>query len=157
MLDRAAILKLIPHQGAMCLLDNVRHWDDRGIACDASSHSLPDNPLRRDGTLPALAAIEYGLQAAALHGALLAGTAEPARLLAALRDVRLRVPRIDTGETLRVQAVRQQRDGDALIYGFRIGAGDALLIEGYAFIAARRRAGTLAADTPPRVADRDGG
>jgi len=26
-LDRAAILALVPHQGAMCLWDEVREWD----------------------------------------------------------------------------------------------------------------------------------
>ncbi|HUN39907.1 MAG TPA: hypothetical protein VMU81_06430 [Acetobacteraceae bacterium] len=70
MLTREQILGLIPHQGTMCLLDRVLGWSAAEISCIAISHLAPDNPLRRDGQLGAICGIEYGLQAAALHGAL---------------------------------------------------------------------------------------
>ena len=73
MLTRQQILALIPHQGMMCLLDRVAAWSAADITCGASSHLSPDNPLRRDGRLGAICGIEYGLQAAALHGASCAG------------------------------------------------------------------------------------
>ena len=67
------IATLIPHTGAMVLLDRVEAWDTDGILCRARSHLDDDNPLRRDGRLAACCGLEYALQAAALHGALIAG------------------------------------------------------------------------------------
>jgi predicted hotdog family 3-hydroxylacyl-ACP dehydratase len=95
MLSRARILELIPHQGTMCLLDEVTAWSDATITCRTRSHLSPDNPLRRNGSLHVLCGIEYGLQAAALHGALLAGRAQSAGYLAALRSVEFLAERLD--------------------------------------------------------------
>ena len=80
MLARSGIAALIPQQGAMCLLDGVLSWDAAGIACRAVSHLDPANPLRQHGRLGAICGIEYGLQAAALHGALSAGAPQAAGL-----------------------------------------------------------------------------
>ena len=91
-LDRDAIARLVPHAGAMCLLDRALSWDAEGIACEADRHRDPANPLRRDGRLPAICGVEYALQAMALHGALLApggAAAQPAGYLSSLRDVSL--------------------------------------------------------------------
>ena len=54
MLSREAIAALVPHQGAMCLLDRALEWDAARIICEAESHAAPGNPLRRDGMLPAI-------------------------------------------------------------------------------------------------------
>lgn len=70
---------LIPHQGSMCLLDSVAHWDDVRIHARSGSHARDDNPLRRDGRLRALHLCEYGAQAMAVHGGLLAQAAAPRR------------------------------------------------------------------------------
>lgn len=91
LLDKAQIQTLIPHAGAMCLLETVTAWDEQSIACATQTHRDPTNPLRRRGRLAALHAFEYGAQAAAIHGALRARTAgqtAPAGYLAALRDAR---------------------------------------------------------------------
>ena len=74
-LSRDEIAALIPHQGAMCLLSAVERYDERTIVCRATSHASESNPLRLGGRLPALAGIEYGAQALALHCALLNGDA----------------------------------------------------------------------------------
>jgi predicted hotdog family 3-hydroxylacyl-ACP dehydratase len=92
MLGREAILRLIPHQGTMCLLDAVCDWDAQRIHCESRSHQRADNPLRRAGRLHAVHLCEYGAQAMALHGGLLAqDSGEVARpgLLVSLRAVRL--------------------------------------------------------------------
>jgi len=96
-LTRADIARLVPHQGAMCLLDGVAAWDREGIRAIALSHRDPANPLRRDGTLPAVCGLEYALQAMALHAALLAGGRAPQRagFLASLRGVDLGAERLD--------------------------------------------------------------
>jgi predicted hotdog family 3-hydroxylacyl-ACP dehydratase len=96
--DRAAILGLVPHGGAMCLWDEVVEWDDARIVLRARGHRDPAHPLRSHGLLRAIHLCEYGAQAMAVHGGLLArargGVAAPV-MLVALRGVDLRVARID--------------------------------------------------------------
>src|SRR6059058_4587817 len=90
-IDKAEIRRLIPHAGTMCLLDSVLGWDDESIVCTTNTHRDEANPLRRDGRLSALHALEYGAQAAAIHGGLrarAAGTTAPPCYLAA-RETRI--------------------------------------------------------------------
>src|SRR5213596_1762468 len=97
-IDQAEIRTLIPHAGTMCLLDGVVDWDDESIVCTTNTHRDEANPLRRDGRLSALHALEYGAQAAAIHGGLrarAAGATAPPCYLAALRDAHLHVARLD--------------------------------------------------------------
>ncbi|MDQ2804658.1 MAG: hypothetical protein M3Y41_18985 [Pseudomonadota bacterium] len=126
MLDRQRILALIPHQGAMCLLDEAVEWDSARILCLARSHLAPDNPLRCGGRLGALAGVEYGLQAAALHGALLAGQPQPVGYLAGLREVEFLARYLDAPVlgVLRVEATLALRQVAGLIYRFGIAAED---------------------------------
>ena len=49
MIDRAGILSLVPHAGAMCLWDEVVAWDAACIALRAGNHRDPSHPLRSDG------------------------------------------------------------------------------------------------------------
>lgn len=91
LVDKRQIQTLIPHAGAMCLLERVTAWDEDSIVCVTQTHRDPANPLRRQGRLAMLHACEYGAQAAAIHGGLrarAAGQSAPAGYLAALRDVR---------------------------------------------------------------------
>lgn len=124
MIGRDRILALIPHQGAMCLLDRAVAWSATHILCEARSHLDPLNPLRRNGRLGTLCGLEYGLQAAALHGALAAGeTPQPPGYLVALRDVALHAPCLDDPAmaVLRAEATLEHRDPAALLYVVRIG------------------------------------
>jgi predicted hotdog family 3-hydroxylacyl-ACP dehydratase len=137
MLSRARILELIPHQGTMCLLDEVAGWSDSAITCRTQSHLSPDNPLRRRGRLDGVCGIEYGLQAAALHGALVTGGKQPAGYLAALRSVEIHAERLDVPSlgALEVTAALELRNAGGLIYGFRIRSADgAALLSGRATI-----------------------
>ena len=141
MLTRPEIAALVPHAGAMCLLDQVLSWDAENILCSARSHLDPHNPLRRAGRLAAVCGLEYGLQAAALHGALRDGRPQPAGYVAALRDVVLHVSRLDDpahGE-LRVVAALEQAETAGLLYAVRVDAEHgALLVTGRAVIALPR-------------------
>jgi predicted hotdog family 3-hydroxylacyl-ACP dehydratase len=134
MLDRAAIRALIPHQGAMCLLDDVRDWSATRIAATGRSHLDPANPLRRDGRLAAVCGCEYAFQAAALHGALAAGgIPQPAGWLARLQIGRLGATRLDDPArgTLLVEAMLELAEPGGLIYGFRLtDEQGAVLLEG---------------------------
>jgi predicted hotdog family 3-hydroxylacyl-ACP dehydratase len=140
-LARPEIAALVPHAGAMCLLDRVLSWDAESILCAARSHLDPANPLRRGGRLAALCGLEYALQAAALHGALRDGWPQPAGCVASLRDVVLHVARLDDpahGE-LRVAAALEQGDSGGLLYALRVDAEQgAPLVLGRAVIALPR-------------------
>ena len=133
-IDKAEIRTLIPHAGTMCLLDNVLVWDDESIVCITNTHRDEANPLRRDGRLSALHALEDGAQAAAIHGGLrarVAGATAPACYLAALRDAHLHVARLDDlASRLDVRAQRLFGDAGNTIYKYTISAGPNPVAEG---------------------------
>jgi predicted hotdog family 3-hydroxylacyl-ACP dehydratase len=141
-LDRGAIARLVPHGGAMCLLDRALAWDAESVACEADRHRDPANPLRRDGCLPAVCGVEYALQAMALHGALLAGgAAQPAGYLSSLRDVSLGgAERLDTvAGPLGVRARALAAEAGGFIYRFEVEGGGRTLLTGQAAIILPRR------------------
>lgn len=125
-LDTAALRRLIPHAGSMCLLDSVREWDDDTIHCRSGSHRRVDHPLRAQGRLAALHLIEYGAQAMAVHGGLLAqaqGEAARAGLLVSVRDVVLEVEWLDDiADDLEVIATRRVAGSGGWLYAFDIRA-----------------------------------
>ena len=133
-IDKAEIRTLIPHSGLMCLLDRVIQWDDRSIACTSNTHRDVANPLRREERLSAVHAFEYGAQAAAVHGGLRAremGATAPPGYLAALRDARLYVKRLDDIESaLEIFASRLFGDRANTVYECRVSAGDTPIAQG---------------------------
>jgi predicted hotdog family 3-hydroxylacyl-ACP dehydratase len=134
----ADMAALLPHAGAMVLLDRVDDWSPRQILCTATSHRAPANPLRHADELPAMAGIEYAAQAIAAHGALAEQHAvgrAPMGLLAAVRDVRLHVRRLDGDyPVLRVSAAKMLGDRQRAIYEFAIEGGDIRLLDGRATV-----------------------
>ena len=66
-LARDELAGFLPHQGPMLLLEQVESWDDAVILCSAVSHNDAGNPLRVNGRLSTVHAMEYGAQAAAVH------------------------------------------------------------------------------------------
>jgi predicted hotdog family 3-hydroxylacyl-ACP dehydratase len=135
------IRTLIPHSDLMCLLDEVTQWNDQSIVCVTNTHRDPANPLRRDGHLSALHVFEYGAQAAAVHGGLRArsgGTTAAPGYLAALRDGRLHVTRLDCIHLpLRVYATRLFGDRANTVYECLISAATVLVAEGRIIIMER--------------------
>lgn len=98
LVTRDEILALIPHAGAMCLHDGVEGYTDTSITCVSSGHRAAQHPLRRAGRLSALHLAEYGAQAMAIHGGLMArakGAAAAPGFLASVRDLRLQVRQLD--------------------------------------------------------------
>ena len=139
MLDRDGIAALIPHRGTMCLLDAVLSSDRGGIVCRAVSHRAADNPLRDGGVLAAVCGIEYAAQAMAVHGALMDSTAGAAQgrrgMLAAARDVRLNVERLDdVADDLIVTARPLIVEDGRLLYEFALHAGGRELVRGRAAV-----------------------
>jgi len=134
-LGRDAIAQLIPHGGAMCLLQEVLNADDETITCRAISHRDPEHPLREEGILPALAGIEYAAQAMAVHGALRKNSAARSGVLAAVRDVVLYVERLDDiPDDLMLNARRLLNDRTRLLYEFEVRAGARPLLRGRAVV-----------------------
>lgn len=126
---------LIPHRGAMSLLGEVLRFDDEGIACRATSHRDPSNPLREGGILPAICGIEYAAQAMAAHGALSARGGSRPGVLAAVRDVVLAAERLDDlACDLVLEARRLAGDAHHLLYEFTVRAADKELLRGRAAV-----------------------
>ncbi len=140
-LNRDDIVRRIPHQGSMCLLDTVLAWDDKLIRCQTSSHLDPKHPLRAHGRLGAACGVEYAAQAMALHGALAtekpAGGSAPPRAgyLAGIRGVTLHVERLDTiAGPLTVNAEQITADANTVLYSFTVHAGAQILLGGRAVV-----------------------
>jgi predicted hotdog family 3-hydroxylacyl-ACP dehydratase len=151
LLNRAWIEARIPHQGRMCLLDEVLDWDAQHIRCRTATHRAPDNPLRSHDRLSIACGIEYAAQAMALHGALAGGavtsgaatggavddTANGAvvGLLASVRDVRLFVMRLDDIESdLICEVTHLAGDSLTALYEFALRDRDRSLLSGRASV-----------------------
>lgn len=138
MLDKSHWAHLIPHRGAMCLIDAVVDHDDERLHARTASHRRADNPLRTDGRLRALHLCEYGAQAMAVHGALLAqaagGRALPG-VLVSLRAVELNAERVDDlpGD-LDVYAERLLAGESSWQYAFRVEYTGVVLAQGRAAV-----------------------
>jgi predicted hotdog family 3-hydroxylacyl-ACP dehydratase len=136
-LNRAWIAARIPHQGRMCLLDEVIEWDDEHLRCRATSHRALDNPLRAHGRLGIACGIEYAGQAMALHGAAvhLGGGASQMGFLAGVRDLRPFVLRLDDIESdLVCEVTHLMGDERTAQYEFVLSALQKTLLSGRATV-----------------------
>jgi predicted hotdog family 3-hydroxylacyl-ACP dehydratase len=127
------IAALIPHQGSMCLLHEVISWDDHHIRCSAISHRDPQHPLRSAQGLLAVSGIEYGAQAIAVHGGLLAENphAPRAGYLANAKDVSWSIAQLDTiSDDLIVDAKKLISESGRSIYEFTLSAQEKILVQG---------------------------
>jgi predicted hotdog family 3-hydroxylacyl-ACP dehydratase len=142
MLNRAWIEGHIPHQGRMCLLDEVIEWGARHIRCRSVSHRALDNPLRSQNSLGIACGIEYAAQAMALHGALAGGAdgttssaAPELGFLASVRDVHLLAPRLDNIESdLICTASLIAGDRSMALYEFALREDRGILLTGRASV-----------------------
>lgn len=136
-LSKAQIADMIPHQGRMCLLDEVTQWDAATIRCIGRSHRDAENPLRTGAELPALCGIEYAAQAMAVHGRLSATVTEKPRAgyLASVSEVLCSTRRLDdlTGDLV-IEAERLAGDEARALYSFRIVSNDDELLTGKAAV-----------------------
>ncbi|HEX5093803.1 MAG TPA: hydroxymyristoyl-ACP dehydratase, partial [Burkholderiales bacterium] len=88
------------------------------------------------GKLPAACGIEYGAQAMAVHGALLApGAPLGPGVLASVRGVELLAARLDDAPgPLRVSAERLSGEDDHILYAFSVAAEGGELLRGRAAV-----------------------
>lgn len=134
---------LLPHSGAMCLLEQVVSWDQQTIECRSGSHRAGDNPLRSGNCLPVEAGIEYAAQAMAIHGSL-SGRQQAADqpgtprigYLAVLSQVEWVVPRLDDiNEDLVIRAECLAASAQGSQYQFSLSAAGNTLLSGQALVA----------------------
>lgn len=130
--DLASLYARLPHAGAMCLIDEVLDWDATGIRCRTVSHRADDHPLRGCDGLACVHGVEYGAQAAALHGVLSDAIDDgPGLLLGAVRDLDLFTARLDNiTDQLTLTAQLQLRSGVNAIYTIAVTAGDRPCLRG---------------------------
>jgi predicted hotdog family 3-hydroxylacyl-ACP dehydratase len=141
-LDRQWIANHIPHQGTMCLLDEVLTWNASRVQCRISSHRDRSNPLRAHDRLAAVCGIEYAAQAMAVHGALIASriTASPKSeaivgYLASVRNVVLFANRLDDVQADLVATVEWVTGDDrTVLYDFSVSGNERILLAGRATI-----------------------
>lgn len=141
-LEKEELCSLIPHTGRMCLLEKVLDWSATGIVCSATSHTDPANPLRNGDRLACVHLLEYGAQAMAVHGGLLARTSRttvPPGYLAALRNVALHRNYIqDAGSPLIIQARMIASLTASFMYHFTVTAVDVPLASARATVSVRK-------------------
>jgi predicted hotdog family 3-hydroxylacyl-ACP dehydratase len=133
---RAQIERLVPHAGAMCLLNAVTSWDSSRIVC-SSAGPVTEHPLAREGRVPAIAACEYAAQAVAVHGALLDGVQEARDgMLAKLADVELRMPFFPSGAgEVTVRAELLGRLAAGCLYAFDVASTGRAIASGRLIVA----------------------
>lgn len=121
MLTRAQIESRIPHAGSMCLLERVVQCDENRIVCVAAAPTA-NHPFARAQGVPAVAAVEYAAQAAALHGAALDGNRGPRHgMLAKLSEVELTVGWLHEGSgPLTVEAELLVHGEAGCMYSFMV-------------------------------------
>ncbi len=137
MIGPAEIAALIPHDGAMCLLDEVVSWDASHILCRSSSHRRAGNPLLRDGRIEAICGVEYAAQAMAVHGALcgIKKTAPTSGYLASLREITCDVERLDLlSDDLEIEAEQLFAESGRVIYRFVLSCAGRKLLSGRAAV-----------------------
>lgn len=138
MLERGGWQHLIPHAGAMCLLDGVVVWDETTLHATSAGHARADHPLRGAHGLHAVHLIEYGAQATAVHGALLArargaGAVRPG-MLVSVRDVQLACEYVPKHGRLDVHASCLLAGESGAQYAFRVELEGMLLASGRAAV-----------------------
>lgn len=133
---REDIAALIPHQGGMCLWEDIVEWDDARVVLATSSHRSLDNPLRANGKLRSVHLCEYGAQAMAVHGALKAAPERaPPGMLVSLRSVTFARDYVDDlTDALRVEAVCLQAGDSSQQYSFKITHAGEVIAEGRAAV-----------------------
>jgi len=135
-----AIETLLPHAGRMRLIDRIVSYDEQTIVCESGSHRASDHPLAEAGVLSVICGLEYGAQAMAIHGALLASSGAQVGsprhgYLVAASDLQWNVDRLDRcAAPLVVRAVSEFRSANQVVYRFEITASSMPVLQGRASV-----------------------
>lgn len=137
-LTKDELASLLPHAGAMRLLDRVESWDSSTIRCTTESHHDPANPLRRGATLDVVSGLEYAAQAMGVHVGLLGGQPSSAGSIGyvgSVRDVTFGFDRLDDCQgDLTIDATRLFADDRSFMYRFAVSCHGREVLAGRASI-----------------------
>lgn len=137
-LSKEELTALLPHAGAMRLINRVESWDATTIRCHTLSHHDQGNPLRHNARLEAVAGLEYAAQAMGVHVGLLNRTQSTDGLIGyvgGLRDVVLGIDRLDDCPAeLTIDATRLFEGDNSFMYQFSISSGGRNVMTGRASI-----------------------
>ena len=132
--DHAAIESLIPHKGAMCLLDGIEYHDGQRIICSTHATSLHIQPAAHKcrALVAARASNSPRRRWPCTGGSSATAQARPPTgLLLSARDCRFNVRRIDDIEgPLVIEAAQMGNNDETRLYRFKVTAHDVLLAEG---------------------------
>ena len=135
-----SIETLLPHAGRMRLIDRVVSYDEQMITCESDSHRAADHPLAEAGLLSIICGLEYGAQAMAIHGALLASGGSPGArtrhgYLVAASELRWTIERLDQCATpLVIKAISEVRTDTQVAYRVEISASGVSVLDGRASV-----------------------
>lgn len=98
---RAELEALVPHRGAMLLLDALVHSDAEQTRCRVNLHE--GSSFLIGGAVPAVVMLEYMAQAVAAHAGRQAQGGPRVGYLVGVRELELLVPEVKAGTSLLVQ------------------------------------------------------
>jgi predicted hotdog family 3-hydroxylacyl-ACP dehydratase len=136
---REDIMRMIPHAGEMCLLDEILDWDADFLRCRSGCAGRAENPLRRlDGSLGMACGIEIAGQAMAAHGWLTGDADKPplAGMLVSVRDVELAGGLLNAA-ALMIEVERLMGDTNGASYRFSVSGDSGKLLGGRATVLIR--------------------
>ncbi len=118
----------------MCLLDRVLTWNEKTIHCSSLSHTREDNPLLNNKLISSVHAVEYGAQAMAVHGGLLAresGQAIGSGYLVSMRNIKLNCKVLnDMLDEIDIFAAQLINNSGNLVYDFEVKNKQKSLVSG---------------------------
>lgn len=127
-LSQSEFAHLVPHTGAMLLIDEVLDWSQQKITTRCISHQNPAHPLRLQGKLASIHLIEYGAQTMAVHCGLLTGRSHPG-FLAAVRAAHFYVDDLDSvKDVLIIQASAELQLANGAVYQFLVSDSENTLL-----------------------------
>lgn len=137
-LTKEELSVLLPHAGAMRLIDCVESWDAATIRCRTQSHHDAANPLRHGKRLDAVVGLEYAAQSMGVHVGLLNQARSREGFIGyvgSVRDVILVVERLDECPAdLTIEASRLFEGDESFLYQFSISSGGRDVMSGRASI-----------------------
>lgn len=116
----------IPHAGDMRLWEKVLSFNETDLTCSTQTHLYENNPLKVKGVLSSVNLIEYGAQAIAIHGGLLAhsqtesDTSADMGYIASIKKVTFFEEHLPARTEINVFAEQIMADDSAKLYQFKI-------------------------------------
>ncbi|MGR9088064.1 MAG: ApeP family dehydratase [Gammaproteobacteria bacterium] len=120
-LNRLKIKDIVPHSGAMVLLDRILSVDDQSLSAEFVVRG--DGLLGSERTVPAWAGIEYMAQAIAAHVGIMAklrGEAIKMGYLLGTRRYSCNAAEFRVGSTFKVEVARILQDDQLAVFDCRI-------------------------------------